>query len=42
MNKLIKNISFKVKLNLITSKGHNLEVGEGLNRPRTPLIVKEN
>lgn len=41
MNKLIKNISFKVK-NLITSKGHNLEVGEGLNRPRTPLIVKEN
>lgn len=36
MNKLIKNISFKVKLNLITSKGHNLEVVKGLNIPRTP------
>lgn len=40
MNKLIKNISFKVKLR--GHKGHNLEVGEGLDRPRTPLIVKEN
>lgn len=36
MNKLIKNISFKVKLNLITSKGHNLEVGEGLKQTKNP------
>lgn len=34
MNKLIKNIFFKVKLNFIIFKGYNFEVGEGFNRLR--------
>lgn len=42
MNKLIKNIFFKVKLNFIIFKGYNFEVGEGFNRLRILLIVKEN